>query len=433
MSKVTEKVINHQIVNHMESNHLWNCNLHLYRKWLSSTTALAQVHDTIITASEEKEIAASIAIDESAAFDSICHSILLKKMKMYKFHDETIEWIKNYLNSRSQYVVVGGTDSKIMDVQDGIPQGSTLGPTLYNLYINNFPDIINEYEYCQEEEHNQKTFLFGENCMKCGNISLFADDAVYTTMNKHRQQNQDRLTRVLQKMKNYLNSNRMTINPTKTVLFEFMLKQKACKMGGNPPELITSDSKGNIKIVTASKDEKCLGGTLQNNMQWQAMMETGQEPLLTAVRKKLGILKCLGNNIPRAGKLLLASGLILGKLNYLIPLYGGTQEKYLQKLQVILNNTVRFITGAGKRVNTITLMTSVDWLTIKEMIVQHTLTMAWKVVHLKKTFHPASCITVNPDNTLTTKEPRLQNTTLALRWRMCQHWNQMNHELRTMK
>ena len=51
---------------------------------------------------------------------------------------------------------------------------------------------------------------------------------------------------------------------------------------------------------------------------------------------------------------------VIGKLNYLLPLYGGTHDKYLQKIQVVLNNTVKFITGAGKRAKTMSLTKSIN-------------------------------------------------------------------------
>ncbi len=68
---------------------------------LSTTTALAQVCDTAQEASDKKEIAAAIAIDESAAFDSLSKEILLDKLRMYKMHEDTIGWIRDYLEAQN--------------------------------------------------------------------------------------------------------------------------------------------------------------------------------------------------------------------------------------------------------------------------------------------------------------------------------------------
>ena len=166
----------------------------------------------------------------------------------------------------------------------------------------------------------------------------------------------------------------------------------------------------------------------RKNLQWQAFLETGSEPLLPALRKNLDILKYLGKNIPQASKKLLATGLIIGKMNYLLPLYGGTQDTYLNKLQVILNNTVRFITGAHRRTDTKTLMNSLNWL--REMICLHTIIMGWKVTKLNTPLHIATQISTSPDNLLSTSNPRLLNTTLSLRWRICQQWNSLPRDIR---
>ena len=80
ISKVMEKVVQSQVVKHMDTHGLWHGSLHSYRKFHSSTTALAEVTDTAIIASEDKKVSTAIAIDESSAFDTINHAILLRKL-----------------------------------------------------------------------------------------------------------------------------------------------------------------------------------------------------------------------------------------------------------------------------------------------------------------------------------------------------------------
>ena len=113
-----------------------------------------------------------------------------------------------------------------------------------------------------------------------------------------------------------------------------MNRQKACKVNGPEPVLRTFDSQGHLKEIKPRKNEKCLGGQLQNNMTWQAMLETGEDALIPSLRKKLGILKFLGKNIPRKSRLILANSLLIGKINFLLPIYGGAPKKYLNKIQM---------------------------------------------------------------------------------------------------
>ena len=162
ISKITEKHIQNQLVHHMECNHLWHGSLHSYRKYHSSTMALAQVTDSAIRASEEKKVATAIAVDESSAFDTINHSILLRKLKLYRCHQNTIDWIQDYLTARTEYVSLGGKDSVMKSTSTGVPQGSILGPTLFNVYINKFAEIVKDPDTCQNAVHSPGDNLFGQ-------------------------------------------------------------------------------------------------------------------------------------------------------------------------------------------------------------------------------------------------------------------------------
>ena len=432
VSKLAEKVVQSQLVAHMDKYEMWHGSLHSYIKDHSSTTALAEVCDSIFSAFNEREIAASITVDESAAFDSLSHNILINKLRLYKVNEETLNWIKNYLSARTQFVSIGGQESIMKPMKTGVPLGSIIGPILYNIYINDLPEIAKDHDSCNDVTHVPGDNLFNGSSRHCGNLTIFADDAVYTTSSKHRNTNQERLSIMLQRLKEYLNNHMMTVNPTKTVLWEFMVRQKACKVHGEPPTLVTYNDKGNIKVVKTSKSEKCLGATLQQDMQWSAMLETGEDAILPALRKKIGMLCHLGRNIPRSSRQLLANGILIGKLNYLLLLYGGTQNKFLNKIQVILNDASHFITGAGKRTKMIDLMKSVNWFSIRELISIHTNILTWKTIRRRAPKHLADRIVCHPDLTVTTDIPRLRNTAQGLRWRMIQQWEHLPAERRDL-
>ena len=115
--------------------------------------------------------------------------------------------------------------------------------------------------------------------------------------------------------------------------------------------------------------------------------------------------------------------LLIGKMNYLLPVYGGAPRKYLKKLQCILNNSARFITGAGRREKSEKLMQDVNWLNVDEMIKMHTLTFTWKLFHLGVPQYLADNIYRGLDNNIYTTIPRLQHSQNSLKWRMCSTWN----------
>ena len=181
----------------------------------------------------------------------------------------------------------------------------------------------------------------------------------------------------------FLNNNNLVVNKSKTVLQEMMLKQKRCKIGGNPPELVTWKDNGEMKIVKTKDHSILLGGTLQNDLQWRAHIESGEKPLLSTIRKKLGALKYLGGGIPRKSRLMLTNGLILSRILYLLPLYGVTQTKYMHKIQVLMNNAIRFVTGKNKRTKTMTLMKEVGWLNVYELQEFHLMLLTWRIIRLR--------------------------------------------------
>ena len=88
----------------------------------------------MVTYHEENQQNINMFLDMSAAFDCVRHSTLKMKMEMYKFSEETVNLLDSYLSHRSQYVEISGQSSNICWMRQGVPQGSNLGPFLFNLY-----------------------------------------------------------------------------------------------------------------------------------------------------------------------------------------------------------------------------------------------------------------------------------------------------------
>ena len=71
------------------------------------------------------------------------HRRLLVKLQGHGIQGKVLDWIQDFLTGRKQRVVINGSESEWSGVTSGIPQGSVLGPSLFLVYINNMPDVIN--------------------------------------------------------------------------------------------------------------------------------------------------------------------------------------------------------------------------------------------------------------------------------------------------
>ena len=77
-----------------------------------------------------------VLLDLSAAFDTLDHQILLSHLKSYfGFTGSVLQWFRLYLTNRSEKVVIGEVASSLGQVEFGVPQGSTLGPLPFVLYM----------------------------------------------------------------------------------------------------------------------------------------------------------------------------------------------------------------------------------------------------------------------------------------------------------
>ena len=321
-SKIVERAVQLQLVKFMQESGQLNPNHNAYLRNKSTTTTILQLLDSIYEATDENMIATLMTIDESNAFESVCHKLLEEKMLLYNFEQSTVNWFRDYLNFRSSYVVINAKSSKMIANKQGVPQGSVLGPLLYTLFINELPDLTKEDD-CQEIVHAEVENLFGSNCRQCGSIPCYADDASVVCASKSRIKNQEKLIKHLEITTTFLNLNKLNLNKSKTTISEIMMSQKRTKLKGSPPNLVVEGENNQDKCIEVRTYTRLLGCNISQNLGWSEHIETGEKALLPRLRRQLGALKLLARELPKKSKLLLSNGLIISKINYMAQAWGG--------------------------------------------------------------------------------------------------------------
>ena len=143
LSKVIEWCMLLQISTHCDQYGLQPGYQSAYRAHHSCKTAILHLSNDILWAMERQSITSMVAIDLSAAFNTVDHNILLDILN-HKFgiEDKALKWFNSYLRPRSFKVVVNSTYSEEQNLTVSVPQGSCAGANIFNLYCAPLEEVI---------------------------------------------------------------------------------------------------------------------------------------------------------------------------------------------------------------------------------------------------------------------------------------------------
>ena len=210
-----------------------------------------------------------------------------------------------------------------------------------------------------------------------------------------------------------------------------MLKQKRSRTRGNPPTLTVKDENNQDKVLETKNHTRLLVGNIGNYLSWKSHLEDGEKAVLPKLRKQLGALNMIADNIPRKSRLNLANGLLLSRIGYLIQVWGGAHQTHLDKVQVILNKAARFVLRKNRMTSTNTLMKECNWLSVAELTNYKSLISMWTLLNKNSPGQILESISINDENLLNTRPPRLQTVAGGWKWRTISIWNQLTPEVRT--
>ena len=238
LSKLCEIALLTLIQKHLKQNNIIPEFQFGFNPGYGTTEALVRLNDHILEAKNKKHHTVCVFLDVEKAFDTVWHELLIKKLIILNFDSKIVRFIKSYLEKRTFYVELNGEKSNRHQINAGVPQGSILGPILYNIFSHDIP-VNNET-----------------------NISAYADDIVIYASGANPKCVAIRIQEHLNKISDYFTQNKIKINIEKSNYIIITNKQKFGTKT-NPKPIKYND----IPLQNA-KEIKYLGLEYSSKMSW---------------------------------------------------------------------------------------------------------------------------------------------------------------------
>ena len=138
------------------------------------------------------------------------------------------------------------------------------------------------------------------------------------------------------------------------------------------------------EIIFPQNQGQLLGATIANSLNWNLHVRDSEKSLVRTLTSQLNALRKVCQFTSFRNRKMLANGIIMSYLRYLVPLYGGCPDYLLNSLQILQNKAARLVTKSSWFTPTSTMLQQVGWLNIRQLIAYHSLIMIYQIKHEKK-------------------------------------------------
>lgn len=313
--------------------------------------ALVKVINDLLMASDSGVISILILLDLRAAFDTVDHSLLLARLeKDFGLSGTTSKWFKCYFTDRSQFVSMGGFRSEISSVFAGVPQGSVLGPLLFNIYLAPLGQLLRSLGL---------------------HYHFYADDTqIYIHSKSGEHLDVDFLFGCVSEIKEWMNRNFLCVNGGKTEVMLIGSRQQISKAGSL--SLTIDDS-----VLATQAKVRNLGVIFDTRLSFDSFVQSTVKAPLFHLRNIARLLPML--NISVAEKLM--NSFVISRIDYCNAVLAGVSKSTLNKLQYVQNSATRILTGSRVSNHITPVLDSLHWLPVRFRVDFKIMMLTYKALH----------------------------------------------------
>ena len=304
-SKVFERYYLNSMLNHV--NQILSKYISAYRKGHSCQNVLLKLTEEWRANLDQNKVVGALLIDLSKAFDCLPHDLLIAKLVAYGFEKQIINLLFSYLTKRKQGVKIKDSTGDFLEILSGVPQGSILGPILFNIFIN---DML----------------LF----TKSTNPNNFADDNTLSASENSVNDLVKTLEKGGEEAISWLTQNKMIANPDK---FKAIILKK------NRSDTSNINLKIDNKEIQTSTSVELLGVKLDNKLSFQKHISD----LCMAAGAKLNAIKRLGGKLDEKERKILIDSHVISYFNYCSTSWHFCGKVEIHKMEKLHERCIRFI------------------------------------------------------------------------------------------
>ena len=287
-------------------------------------------------------------VDMRKAFDSVNHSVLLKKLKSSGCSDKALKWFKSYLCYREQYTIIDGKSSSRRSVASGVPQGSVLGPLLFSIYVNDIPSRVNT-----------------------GKMLMFADDATVFVTGTSVENVQNNLNQAMQEVHQWTVDNKMLLNTKKTKVMLLGSRQKLQRLENRDLHIVIDNKE--LECVTQTK---CLGVIIDNTLSFKFHAES----IVKSMKQKLGMIRRVKHLFTSTQLSTLYWGFVMPNAMYCSTVWSSKSEGNYNTINKLHKRAAYIVSGSTWEIPSDQVMRDLGWRTLREMFNKSIACMMYKCV-----------------------------------------------------